>query len=69
MAAARPESLRLDGFRAELGDLEYVHAVETVCANCEDEYHNGKGAVVQVLAVKPCRSLMCPAASDATTRP
>ncbi|UCE77625.1 MAG: class I SAM-dependent methyltransferase [Gammaproteobacteria bacterium] len=66
LEAYRPEQIRyatggpaaadmmpsLAELRDELEELEFEHAVEIVRKVSEGKYHTGKGAVVQVLAVK-----------------
>jgi SAM-dependent methyltransferase len=45
--------MTLDGLRQELEGLEFKHALELERNVVEGKLHTGKGAVVQVVAVKP----------------
>lgn len=45
--------MTLNGLRSELRGLEFVHGIECEREVVEGRLHTGKGAVVQVLAVKP----------------
>lgn len=45
--------MSLDALRRELSGLHFVHAVETERVVREGKYHDGLGAVVQVVAIKP----------------
>jgi hypothetical protein len=46
-------TMRLAEVREELAGLEIRHGVELVREIHEGEYHNGSGAVLQIVAVKP----------------
>lgn len=46
-------TVTLDALRVELDGLELRHAVELERDVIEGQFHTGKGAVVQVVAVKP----------------
>ncbi len=46
-------TMTLDALRVELDGLELRHAVELERDVIEGQFHTGKGAVVQVVAVKP----------------
>ena len=46
-------TMTLAALRQELAGLEFRHAVELERDVIEGRYHSGKGAVVQVVAVKP----------------
>ena len=46
--------MMLDALRGELAGLELLHAVELDREVREGRLHTGMGAVVQVVAVKPC---------------
>jgi SAM-dependent methyltransferase len=51
---AVPEmTMSLDVLQEELDGLEFVHAVELERDVIEGRFHTGKGAVVQLIAVKP----------------
>jgi hypothetical protein len=42
----------LETLRSELNGLDLTHATELVRTIHEGEYHNGQGAVVQILGIK-----------------
>jgi SAM-dependent methyltransferase len=46
-------SMTLDALRTELEGLRFTHAQELEREIVEGKYHTGRGAVVQVVAVKP----------------
>lgn len=46
-------TMTLDALREELDGLIFTHAVEMKRDVIEGQFHTGKGAVVQVIAVKP----------------
>ena len=46
-------TMSLDALRVELAGLDFRHAVELQREVVEGIFHTGKGAVVQVIAVKP----------------
>ena len=45
--------MTLDTLRQELDGLHFTHAMELERDIIEGKYHTGRGAVVQVVAVKP----------------
>jgi SAM-dependent methyltransferase len=46
-------TMHLAALEAELAGLEFVHAVEIDRDVVEGKYHTGRGAVVQLVAIKP----------------